>query len=154
MRGHINGAEQVYTPLLETKVGRGWHSRSSVNTVVRHSSIRLFCSCVHWNKRRMSSKWYKCVAIIKYQRPRKGFSLKYNADTKRTRTLYKWLDKLQIDGSHILLNHDDQAGFCLDSTFPHKNMPSLNVHSSNLTTHTEFLNKHQTQLQTTSYNFT
>ena len=102
----------------------------------------------------MSSKWYKCVAIIKYQRPRKGFSLKYNADTKWTRALYKWLDKLQIDGSHILLNRDDQAGFCLDSTFPHKNMPSLNVHSSNLTTHTEFLNKHQTQLQTTSYNFT
>ena len=102
----------------------------------------------------MSSNWYKCVAIIKYQRPRKGFSVKYKGDTKWSRALYKCLDKLQIDGSQILPNRDDQAGFCLNSTFPHKNMPSLNVHNSNLTTHTEFLNKHQTQLQTTSYNFT
>ena len=85
----------------------------------------------------MSSNWYKCVAIIKYQRPRKGFSVKYKGDTKWSRALYKCLDKLQIDGSQILPNRDDQAGFCLDSTFPHKNMPSLNVHSSNLTTHTQ-----------------
>ena len=108
------------------------------------TSIRLFCSCAHWNKRRMSSNWYKRVAIIKYQRPRKGFSVKYKGDTKWSRALYKCRDKLQIDGSQILPNRDDQGGLCLNSTFPHKNIPSLNVHSSNLTAHTDFLNKHQT----------
>ena len=38
--------------------------------------------CVHQNKRRMSSACYKGVANIKYQRPRKGFNLKFNPDTK------------------------------------------------------------------------
>lgn len=32
--------------------------------------------------------------------------------------------------------------------------PSLNVGSQTLTTHTDFLNKHTSQLQTTCYNFT
>ena len=54
----------------------------------------------------------------------------------------------------LVLNRDDQAGFRLDSTFTHNNTPSLNVSGPTLTTHTDFLNKHQTQLQTTSYNFT
>lgn len=54
----------------------------------------------------------------------------------------------------LVLNRDDQAGFRLDSTFTHNNVPSLNVSSPTLTTHTDFMNKHQTQLQTTSYNFT
>ena len=68
--------------------------------------------CVPRNKRRMSSKRYKGAANIKYQRPRKGFSLKFNPDTKWSRSLYKCLDKLQRDGKHILLlNRDDQAGF-------------------------------------------
>jgi hypothetical protein len=111
--------------------------------------------CVHRNKRRMSSTRYKGVANIKYQRPRKGFNLKFNPDTKWSRSLYKCLDQLQIDGKHaLLLNRDDQAGFRLDSTFTHKSTPSLNVDGPTLTTHTDFLNKHQTQLQTTSYNFT
>ena len=111
--------------------------------------------CVHRNRRRASCKRYKGVANIKYQRPRKGFSLKYNPDTKWSRALYMCLDKLQTDGSHIfLLNRDNQAGFHLNSTFTHKNTPSLNVHGSTLTTHPDFLNKHQTQLQTTRYNFT
>ena len=111
--------------------------------------------CVHRNKRRISSRRYKGVANIKYQRARKGFNLKFNPDAKWSRSLYKCLDKLQIDGKQmLLLNRDDQAGFRLDSTFTHNNTPSLNVSGPTLTTHTDFLNKHQTQLQTTSYNFT
>ena len=98
---------------------------------------------------------YKGVANIKYQRQKKGFNLKFNPDTKWSRSLYKSLNKLQTDGKHILLlNRDDQAGFRLDSTFTHKSMPSLNADGPTVTTHTDFLNKHQTQLQTTSYNFT
>ena len=85
----------------------------------------------------------------------KGFSLKFNPHTKWSRSLYKCLDKLQRDGKHILLlNREDQAGFWLDSTFTHKSTPSLDVNGSTVTTHTDFLNKHQTQLQTMSYNFT
>ena len=54
----------------------------------------------------------------------------------------------------VFLNQDDQAGFCLDSTFTHKSASSLNTNGSTITTHTDFVNKHQSQLQTTCYNFT
>ena len=110
--------------------------------------------CVPRNKLRQSSKRCKGVANIKYQKPRKGFDLKFNPDMKWSRSFYKCLDKLQNDGRHILLlNRDDQAGFRLDSTYTHKSIPSFNVGSPTVTTHTDFLNKHQAQLQTTSYNF-
>ena len=73
---------------------------------------------------------------------------------KWSRSFYKCLGKLQKDGRHILLlNRDDQAVFRLDSTYTHKSIPSFNVGSPTLTTHTDFLNKHQAHLQTTSYNF-
>ena len=48
--------------------------------------------CVHRNKRRISSRRYKGVANIKYQRARKGFNLKFNPDAKWSRSLYKCLD--------------------------------------------------------------
>ena len=63
------------------------------------------------------------------------------------------MDPLQCDGNHILLlNRDDQAGFCLDTTYTHKTQKALAKRNS-VTTFTDFLNKHQTLLQTTSYNF-
>ena len=55
---------------------------------------------------------------------------------------------------NIFLNRDDGAGFRLDSTFTHKNAPSLNANGSTITKHTDFVTKHQSQLQTTCYNFT
>lgn len=132
---------------LEEKLSSHYGEKFSYGTVLH--------LCVHRNKRRISSKRYKGVANITYQQASKGFSLKFNPDTKRSRSLYKCLDKVQIDGKHmLLLNRDDQAGFRLDSTLTHNNTPSLNVSSPTLTTHTDFLNKHQTQLQATSYNFT
>ena len=110
--------------------------------------------CIPRNKQRLSSKRYKGAANIKYQKARKGFNLKFNPDIKWSHSLYKCLDKLQKDRQHILLlNRDDQAGFRLDSTYTHKSAPSLNVGNPSLTTHTDFLNKHPTQLQTISYNF-
>ena len=128
---------------LQEKLGVHYREKLSYGTIIQ--------LCIHCNKGRMSSKRYKGVANIRYQRPRKAFSLKFNPDTKWSRSLYKCLEKLQIDGSHILLlNRDDQAGFRLDSTFTHKSTPSLNIDGPTLTTHTDFLNKHQTQLQTTS----
>lgn len=132
---------------LEEKLSSHYGEKFSYGTVLH--------LCVHRNKRRISSKRYKGVANITYQQASRGFSLKFNPDTKRSRSLYKCLDKVQIDGKHmLLLNRDDQAGFRLDSTLTHNNTPSLNVSSPTLTTHTDFLNKHQTQLQATSYNFT
>ena len=52
----------------------------------------------------------------------------------------------------MLLNRDDQAGFRLDSTYTHKNLPTLSVKPS-ATTRTDVLNKYSAQLQVTSYNF-
>jgi hypothetical protein len=57
----------------------GWHF--SYGTVVQ--------LCVARNKRRSSSQRYKGLAKIKYQQARKGFSLKFNPDTKWSRSLYK-----------------------------------------------------------------
>lgn len=109
--------------------------------------------CVSRHKRRISSKRYKGVANVKYQRARKCFSIKYNPDYKWSRSLYKVLNQLQSDGKHImLLNRDDQAGFRLDSTYTHKSLPTLSVKPS-ATTRTDFLNKYSAQLQVTSYNF-
>ena len=49
---------------------------------------------------------------------------------------------------------DDAVGFCLDSTFSHKHHPILSeVGKPELTTHTDFLNKYTSTLQTTSYMF-
>ena len=68
--------------------------------------------------------------------------------------MYKLFKQLLRDGRGILLlNRDDQAGFRLDSTFTHKNYPMLSLKPTN-TTRTDFVNKHSTQLQATSFNFT
>ena len=91
---------------LQKKLSDHYGRHFSYGTVVQ--------LCVARNKRRSSSQRYKGLAKIKYQRARKGFSLKFNPDTKWSRSLYKNLDKLQCDGSHsMLLNRDDQARFRL-----------------------------------------
>ena len=145
--GDTKKEKRITFKSLSEKLSNHYGEKISYGTVIQ--------LCVPRNKRRLSSKRYKGVANIKYQKPRKGFDLKFNPDMKWSRSLYKCLDKLQTDGQHILLlNRDDQAGFRLDSTYTHKSIPSLNVGSPTLTTHTDFLNKHQAQLQTTSYNFT
>ena len=132
---------------LQQKLIAHYGEKISYGTVVQ--------LCISRNKRKLSTKRYKGVANIKYQRARKGFNLKFNPDSKWSRSLYKCLDQLQNDGKHmVFLNRDDQAGFRLDSTFTHKNAPSLNANGSTITTHTDFVNKHQSQLQTTCYNFT
>lgn len=124
---------------LTEKLSDHYGEKISYGTVVQ--------LCVPRNKRRKSKNRYRGVANMKYQRSRKGFDLKFNPDVKWSRSFYKCLDTLQKDGQHILLlNRDDQAGFRLDSTYTHKNTPSLNVGSPTLTTHTDFLNKHQAQL--------
>jgi len=144
--GDMKKEKRVTFKTLTEKLNEHYKEKISYGTVVQ--------LCVARNKRKLSSKRYKGIANIKYQKARKGFNLKFNCDAKWSRSLYKSLDQLQQDGRHILLlNRDDQAGFRLDSTYTHKNTPSLNANGPTITTRTDFLNKHQAQLQTTSYNF-
>lgn len=129
---------------LQQKLSDHYGRQFSYGTVVH--------MCVARNKKILSSKRYKGLAKIRYQRARKGFSLRFNPDTKWSRSMYKNLDKLQChDGTNcVLLNHDDQAGFRLDTTFTHKSHGQLGVNQTT-TTHTDFVNKHPCQLQTTCY---
>ena len=144
--GDTKKEKRITFRTLADKLSNHYNEKISYGTVVQ--------LCIPRNKRKLSRKRYKGVANIKYQRARKGFNIKLNPDAKWSRSFYKCLDKLQRDGQHILLlNRDDQAGFRLDSTYTHKSSPSFTIDSPSLTTHTDFLNKHPTQLQTTSYNF-
>ena len=131
--------------LLQKKLCEHYNTHFSYGSVVE--------LCLPRNKRSSASKCYKGAANIKYRRARKGFSVKFNPDKKWSRSFYKALTQLQCDGNHILLlNRDDQAGFRLDTTYTHKTQKVLAKRNS-VTTFTDFLNKHQTLLQTTSYNF-
>ena len=109
--------------------------------------------CVARNRRNKSCSGYKGAANICYQRACKGFNVQLNPDRKWSCSPYKALDQLQNDGRYSLFsNHDDQAGFRLDTTYTHKACGSLNTKRT-VTTGTDFLNKHQTLLPATSYNF-
>ena len=143
--GDIKFAKLVTFGLIQQKLKEHYNRHFSYGTVVQ--------LCVPRNKRHRSAKLYKGVANVKYMRARKGFCLKFNPDYKWSRSMYKSLDQLQIDGnSTFLINRDDQACFHLDSTFTHKNFPSSSVKQT-VTTQTDFLNKYPAQLQVTSYNF-
>ena len=112
--------------------------------------------CVARNKRRRSSQRYKGVAKITTCRARKGFALKYNPDSHWSAALYKGLNSLQyVDGRNILnLNRDDATGFRLDTFSTCKQFSTPSVQGKDvLTTRTDFVNKYNSTLQTTSYYF-
>lgn len=112
--------------------------------------------CVARNKRRRSSQRYKGIAKITTRRARKGFSLKYNPDAHWSAALYQGLNKLQyVDGRNILnLNRDDATGFRLDTLSTCKQFTTPSVQGKDgLTTRTDFVNKYNSTLQTTSYYF-
>ena len=144
--GDIKSSKRITYGKIQRKLKEHYGRDFSYGTVVQ--------LCVPRHKRHRSSKRYSGVANVKYMRARKGFTLKFNPDCKWSRSMYKSLNELEKDGKHILLiNRDDQAGFRLDSTFTHKNYPVLSVKPT-ITTRTDFINKYQSQLQVTSYNFT
>ena len=112
--------------------------------------------CVARNRRRRSAKNYKGVARVTTRRARKGFELKYNPDKHWSCALYRNLDFIQYtDGSNITnINRDDASGYRLDTLATHSKHGTASVLGKNiLTTHTDYVNKHPSQLQTTSYNF-
>ena len=113
--------------------------------------------CVARNKRRKSSHRYKGAAKVTSRRARKGFILRYNPDSHWSGALYRSLNKIQYaDGKNVLnINRDDASGFRLDTLSTHKQYKSLSVQGKEvLTTHTNYVNKYKSVLQTTSYNFT
>ena len=113
--------------------------------------------CVPRNKRRSSAKRYMGVARVTSRRARKGFTLKFNPDTHWSSSFYKGLNELQyVDGRNMfIVNRDDAAGFRLDTLTTCKQYMTPVVQGKYiLTTHTDYVNKYPSVLQTTSYNFT
>ena len=109
------------------------------------------------NRRRQSSKNYKGVAKVTTRRARKGFELRYNPDKHWSSALYRGLNLIHYtDGSDILnINRDDASGFRLDTLATHSQHGTPAVSGKNvLTTHTDYVNRYPSSLQTTSYNFT
>lgn len=122
-----------------------YHRNFSIGTVVQ--------LCAKRHRRHRSSLRYKQVANIRYLRAWKGWNIKLNPDAHWSRSMYRLLDVLQKNTEDsVIVGRDDQAGFRLDTTFTHKQHPSLCV-TNTITTHTDFVNKTTTNLQITSYNF-
>ena len=113
--------------------------------------------CVPRNKYRRSSKRYRGLAKVTSRRARKGFSIRYNPDMHWSASFYKGLQQIQyVDGRNILnINRDDATGFRLDTLTTCKQYTNPTVQGKEiLTTRTDYVNKHPSVLQTTSYNFT
>ena len=113
--------------------------------------------CVARNRRRKSSARYKGFAQVTTRRARKGFQLRYNPDFHWSCALYRGLQYIELtDGRSIInVNRDDTAGFRLDTLATNKQYAAPAVRGSDvLTTHTDYVNRYRSVLQTTSYNFT
>ena len=111
--------------------------------------------CVPRNRRR-SAKRYKGVAMVTSRRARKGFNLRLNLDDHWSAAFYKGLNQLQyVDGTDMInMNRDDSTGFRLDTLTTCTQYTSPVVQGQEVvTTQTDYVNKHPSVLQTTSYNF-
>ena len=112
--------------------------------------------CVARNRRHRAAKNYRGVAKVTSRRARKGFTLKYNPDAHWSSALYRTLDHVQFqDGSNItIINRDDASGFRLDTLATNSQHRTLVVNGEQtLTTHTDYVNRYPSIIQTTSYNF-
>ena len=112
--------------------------------------------CVARNKRRLSAKRYRGLAKVTSRRARRGFALKYNPDAHWSCSFYKSLNEIQYnDGRNVLnINRDDATGFRLDTLSTCKQYTNPTLQGEEVkTTRTDFVNRHSSVLQTTSYNF-
>ena len=136
--------QRIRTHLEET-----YNHKFSYGTVVQ--------LCVPRNLRHRAAKNYRGVAKVTCRRSRKGFELRYNPDSHWSRALYKGLNYIELtDGSDItIINRDDASGYRLDTLFTNRQhrTPAVQGHQA-LTTHTDYVNKYPSIIQTTSYNFT
>ena len=118
------------------------HLQNKYNTTFSYGAIVQLS--VAKNKRRKSAKRYWAAANVKCKRARKGFNVRINVDAHWSVSFYKGLDVIQLqDGrDKCILNRDDAAGFRLDTTYTHKQHPSV-ADSANpeVTTCTDYIDK-------------
>ena len=145
--GNRNVKEKVTYERIRQHLQKLYDHPFSYGTVVQ--------LCVARNKRRKSAANYRGLARVTTRRARKGFTLRFNADSHWSAALYRGLNWLQYhDGHNILnVNRDDASGYRLDTLATHKQYATPVV-GETLTTHTDYVNKYSSVLQTTSYNFT
>ena len=96
------------------------------------------------------------VPLVTTSRARKGFNLKYNPDSHWSSAFYCSLNRIQYEnGKDILnINRDDASGFRLDTMTTCKQYATpITVQGCDVNTRTDYVNKHPSVLQTTSYNF-
>ena len=144
--GNVKQGQKVTYKRIKQHLEEKYNTTFSYGTIVQLSVVK--------NKRRLSAKRYKGVARITCRRARKGFSLRFNPDAHWSCSLYKGLDKIQLqDGTDkCVLNRDDAAGFRLDTTYTHKQNKVLSISASpEVTTRTDFVNKYSSILQVSSY---
>lgn len=113
--------------------------------------------CIARNKGRKSSNHYQGLAKMTSRRARKGFCLRFNPDSHWSASFYKALNKLQYeDGRNLLnINRDDATRFRLDTMTTCKQYTNPVVQGVDiLTRRTDYVNRHPSVFQTTSYNFT
>ena len=146
--GNTKIKEKVTYEKIRQHLQNEYHRKFSYGTVIQ--------LCVPRNKRRQSSKRYKSVAKVTSRRARKGFNLKFNPDEHWSGALYKGLNTLQYtDGINMVnINRDDATGFRLDTLTTCRQYTTPAIQGSEvLSTRTDYVSKHPSVLQTTSYNF-
>ena len=144
--GNVKQGQKVTYKRIKQHLEEKYNTTFGYGTIVQLSVVK--------NKRRFHAKGYKGVAHITCRRARKGFSLRFNPDAHWSCSLYKGLDKIQLqDGTDkCVLNRDDAAGFRLDTTYTHKQNKVLSISASpKVTTRTDFVNKYSSILQVSSY---
>ena len=147
--GNIRNAKRVTYERIRQHLESVYKRTFSYGTTVQ--------LCVARNQRRKSSARYKGLAQVTTRRARKGFQLRYNPDFHWSCALYQGLQYIEFtDGRYIInVNRDDAAGFRLDTLATNKQYAAPAVRGSDVvTTHTDYVNRYRSVLQTTSYNFT
>ena len=147
--GNMRSAKKVTYKRIQQHLMNTYGRSFSYGTVIQ--------LCIARNQRRRSAARYHGLAQVTTRRARKGFQLRYNPDFHWSNALYRGLDYIQMtDGVSIVnVNRDDASGFRLDTLATHKQFASPTVRGCDvLTTHTDYVNKYPSVLQTTSYNFT
>ena len=147
--GNVKKRQKVTYERIRKHLESVYERKFSYGTVVQ--------LCIARNRRHRSSSRYKGVAKVTTRRARKGFQLQYNPDFHWSNALYCGLNFIQLkDGNDILnVNRDDASGFRLDTLATHKQyaLPTVSGNSV-LTTHTDYVTRYPSVLQTTSYHFT
>ena len=144
--GNVKRGPRVTYRRIKDHLEKTYHTKFGYGTVVQLCSVH--------NKRKLSSRRYwGAAAQLVSRRTRKGFYVKLNVDAKCSCSMYRLLDHIQLKNGldKVIINRDDAAGFRLDSTYTHKQHAILQEKENpELTTRTDFVNKHSTVLQTTS----